>query len=101
MPASNSPTLAGGKVQALYPATHQSVAYTGTAGTIANAISGVVVRVLCTTNAFVKIGTSPTATTADMLVMANTAEYFRARAGDKVSAIQSAAGGTLHVTEMD
>lgn len=82
--------------------THQSVAYTGTAGTISNAISAKVsaVRVLVTTAAYVKIGVSPTATTSDVLMAANVPEIFLCDGGEKVSAIQSAAGGTLHVTEL-
>jgi hypothetical protein len=101
MPASNSPTLSKG-VQALFPATHQSKAYTGTAGTIDNVVTGSVIRVVVTTNAYIKIGASPTATTSDVFMAANIPEYFRCNPGvDKVSAIQAAAGGTLHVTEMD
>ena len=101
MGASSKPTLAGNVVQAVYPQTNQSVAYTGTAGTITNTVKSSVVRVLTTTVAFVKIGVSPTATTSDVYMPAGVVEYFRCVPGDKVSAIQSAAGGTLYVTEMD
>jgi hypothetical protein len=85
-----------------YPLTTQSVAYTGTAGTITNAVSAYInlVRVLVTTAAFIKIDNSPTATTSDVFLPANTPEYFTIKPGQKVSAIQSAAGGTLYVTEM-
>ena len=81
---------------------HQSVAYTGTAGTIANATANHAqwVRVLCTTDAYLAIAASPTATTADMYVTALTPEYFRVNGAVKVSAVQVAAAGTLHVTEM-
>ena len=43
--------------------TAQSVAYTGTAGTITNAVGSQTykVRVVCTTDAFIKIDNSPTA----------------------------------------
>lgn len=78
----------------------QNVAYTGTAGTIANALpngTGAVV-VMCTTAAFVRVGTSPTATTADLPVAANVPVRLEAAAGDKVSAIQVASGGTLYVS---
>ena len=101
MPASPNPTLAGGRVQALSPVTHQKKAYTGTAGTIDNAVASSVIRVVCTSNAHIKIGASPTATTNDVYMAANVAEYFRCSPGDKVSAIQVSAGGDLHVTEMD
>lgn len=100
MSASDQPTMANG-VQALHPSTHQSVAYTTTAGTISNAVKSKVVRVVCTTAAYIAIGTAPTAGTSDMYMAAEVAEYFRIEPGDKVSARQVAAGGTLHVTEMD
>lgn len=82
--------------------THQSVAYTGTAGTITTAISDGVqkVRVVVTTAAYVKIGNSPTATSSDVYMPAEAAEYFTVKSGMKVSAIQVSAGGTLHVTEI-
>lgn len=84
------------------PGTHQSAAYTGTAGTITNAIGDGVnrVRVVCTTDAFIVIGKSPTATTAGVFMPAGLVEYFTINPGEKVSAIQSSAGGTLHVTEI-
>lgn len=82
--------------------THQSKAYTGTAGTIDNAISVGIqkVRVVVTSAAYIKIGSSPTATTADVYMAADAAEYFTITAGQKVSAVQVSAGGTLHVTEV-
>jgi hypothetical protein len=82
--------------------THQSVAYTGTAGTITNAVGTGVqkVRVVVTTAAYIKIGSSPTATTSDVYIPADSPEYFTIAAGEKVSAIQSASGGSLHVTEI-
>jgi len=82
--------------------THQSIAYTGTAGTVANVCSAGVqkVRVVATSACYIAIGTSPTATTAGMYMPADTVEYFTIAAGEKVSAIQSSAGGTLHVTEI-
>jgi hypothetical protein len=93
----------GGNFQAIKLGTHQSVAYTGTAGTISNVItSGVsIVRVICTTAAYIKIGASPTAAATDVYVAANTPEYFMCKddGTEKVSAIQVSAGGTLHVTE--
>ena len=83
---------------------NQNISYTGTAGVIANAVGGStgdwrIVRILCTTQAFVAIGASPTATTSDMPIGAWAAEYFVIPGGWKVSAIQSSAAGTLYVTE--
>ena len=85
----------------------QLVAYTGTAGTIANGLPAgtASVAVLCTTAAYVKVGVSPTATTADFSVPANTlvllpVEMESITGGSgliKVSAVQVAAGGNLTV----
>jgi hypothetical protein len=82
--------------------THQSVAYTGTAGTITNVVASQTykVRVLVTTDAYIKIGNSPTATTSDVYMAAFEPEYFTITPGQKVSAIQVTAGGSLHVTEI-
>ncbi len=81
---------------------HQNAAYTTTAGTIANAIGPQTykIRIVCTTDAFVKVGDAPTATTSDPLFPANSVEYVTITPGQKVSAVQSAASGTLHVTEV-
>jgi hypothetical protein len=81
---------------------HQSASYTGTAGTISNAIGvGIdAVRVVCTTAAYVAIGKDPTATTSDVYMAAGVPEVFIARSGEKVSAIQVASGGSVHVTEL-
>lgn len=82
--------------------THQKVAYTGTAGTITNAVGSQTrkVRVMATTDAYIVIGSSPTATANDPPLPANSVEYFSINPGEKVSAIQVASGGTLHVTEI-
>lgn len=82
--------------------THQSKAFTGTAGTIDNAIgSGTFkVRVVVTSAAYVKVDNSPTATSADVYMAADSPEYFTCTPGQKVSAIQVSSGGTLHVTEV-
>jgi hypothetical protein len=87
----------------------QVVAYTGTAGTITNILPEgcYAVLVICTTFAYVKVGVDPTATTADLPVPANVATIIPivdepkaivgGAAGLKVSAVQVAAGGNLHV----
>jgi hypothetical protein len=82
--------------------THQSAAYTGTAGTITNAIGSgsYKVRVVVTSAAYVKVGDSPTATSSDVYMAADAPEYFSCTPGQKVSAIQVSASGTLHVTEI-
>jgi hypothetical protein len=82
--------------------THQSKAYTGTAGTIDNVVGAQTrrVRVIVTTAAYVKIGNDPTAATSDVYMPANVAEVFNITPGQKVSAVQVSSGGTLHVTEL-
>lgn len=80
----------------------QVKAYTGTAGTIDNAlpVGAKGVWVFCTTIAYVKVGAAPTATATDIPVPASWPILIpiENNTGDiKVSAIQSAAGGNLHV----
>lgn len=86
----------------LAPGTTQTVAYTGTHGAISSAIGADthVVRVLCTTDAFIVFANTPVATTSGMPVSAGIAEYLNIKPGSKVSAIQRASGGDLYVTEM-
>lgn len=80
----------------------QTVAYTGTAGVATNAFGTqtTTIYVVSTTACFIKFGTAPTATTADMYLPANFPFVLQCRGGEKVSAIQVAAGGSLYVTEM-
>jgi hypothetical protein len=83
--------------------THQTVAYTSVAGTIANAIGAGtnVVRVNVSTAAYVKIGNSPTAASTNGIYMASgDPEYFVISPGQKVSAVRVATSGTLTVTEV-
>ena len=82
--------------------THQSAAYTGTAGTIGTAFSAGVkkARIEVTSAAYIKVGVAPTATTSGRLHGGRRAEYLTIAPGEKVSAIQVSAGGTLHVTEV-
>ena len=82
--------------------THQSKAYTGTAGTIDNTVGAQTrrVRVVTTSASYVLIGNDPTATTTDVYMPADWPENFHIAPGQKVSAVQVSAGGTLHVTEL-
>lgn len=81
-------------------------AYTGTAGTSGALPDGCgAVAVLCTTLAHVKVGVDPTATTADLTVAANVTYVLPIEkptnpgsdGAIKVSAVQVASGGNLHV----
>jgi len=83
------------------PLSTEVVAYTGTAGVGTAVPSGVkAVHVVCTTAAFVKIGKTATATVNDIPFQASVPQTFRIEEGDRVSAIQSAAGGNVHITSL-
>ncbi|KRQ11928.1 hypothetical protein AOQ73_05840 [Bradyrhizobium pachyrhizi] len=77
----------------------QNVAYTASAGIVAAGVSTGVnkVRVLVTTDAFVS--TDGGANSA--YVPALKPEYFTVTQGQKVSATQVAAGGTLYINEIE
>lgn len=92
-------------IQCLSPGTTQTVAISGTSAATSNALSKdtVVIRVVATTNCFIRIATgTPTATTADVPLMASVPEYFRVNGQNtlKVAGIQMSASGSLYVTEM-
>lgn len=80
----------------------QTVAYTATAGTIANAFAAqtYAVWVWATTAAHVQVGTSPTATTSDPSIPANTLVTIQVHPGEKLSAVQVSAGGNVYVGEL-
>ena len=74
------------------------VAYTGTAGNGSAIAAGVkAVDVVCTTAAFIAIGKSAIATTSYMPVEAAKHYRYAVAEGDRVSAIQSASGGNVHI----
>jgi len=83
----------------------QSVAYTGTAGSVTGWPAGPQgVLVWCTTDAYIRVGNTVTATTADTPLPAGTpVPIYVPQSGDdatggswRVSAIQISAGGTLY-----
>ena len=80
----------------------QTVAYTGTAGTIANATptNTAAVRVIATTDCFIEITIAGTAAVVNtgLYLPALVPEYFAAGGAVKVSAIQVTAGGSIYVT---
>lgn len=92
-------------IQCLAPGTTQTVSISGTSAATSNALglNTVVIRVVATTNCFIKIATgTPTATTADVPIIASIPEYFRVNGNQtlKVAGIQMSASGSLYVTEM-
>lgn len=89
-------------IPALKVVRNQTAAFTAASAPITNAVgNGVTVVRLCATSAcHVVVGVTPVATASDMYLPANTIMYLGISPGLKVAAIQNAAGGTLHVTEM-
>ena len=78
-----------------------SASYTGTAGTTTAMPAGTqAVRVVCTTDAFVRVGANA-ATTASVFMPAYQVEYFAANSGDTVSAIQVASAGTVYAQPLN
>ena len=52
--------------------------------------------------AHIKFGTNPTATTSDVLIPANTVEFFKFTSGEKVAFIRSASStGDISITAVD
>lgn len=86
-------------IQALSIGAAQQVAYTATPGQSA-ALNTRVVRVVSTTSCHLKVGTNPAAAVTDTYLPANVIEYIKINVGEKISAIQVSAGGTLHITEL-
>lgn len=79
----------------------QSVAVSGTSAqsSAISANSGFV-RLVSTTLCHIRIGSNPTATTANMPIVPYVPEYFAVTAGQKIAAIQNASAGTLYITEV-
>lgn len=58
------------------------------------------VEVWVTAAAYVRVGVSPTAVIGDRFLAANVPIIMPCAPGDKVAAVQVAAGGNLYVTEL-
>ena len=83
-------------------ATVQVVTISGTSAPVTNAFGSqtYAVRVVADTDSYITFGASPTATTSDVLLPANTVEYFTVTPGQKIAFIQKTAGGLGNVTEL-
>ncbi len=96
--------LNGNTIPAFKLGTVQKVAYTGTAGPIGNVITAGVslVEVWCSTDAHIKVGSSPTATTSHTPLTGKVGKIIEVVADgtEKISAIQQSGGGDLYVTEL-
>jgi len=83
------------------PKSTEVVAYTGTAGNgTAIGVGVKAVLVVCTTAAYINIGKTAVATSSDIPVEAAKHYIFRVAEGDRVSAIQQAAGGNAHIVSL-
>lgn len=84
------------------PSTNQTIAVGAASVALTNPFGTytTVVRLCSTTACHIALGASPTATTSSPYLPANTPWFIEVAPGQKVAAIQNAAGGTLHVTEM-
>ena len=84
--------------------TTQSIAVAATSAATSNAFDAetTIVRISTTTNCYIAFGSSPTATTSDVLMPAGTTEYFKVPVPgtSKLAAIRDTADGKLRVTEM-
>lgn len=79
----------------------QQLSYTATAanGTaLADTSKVTFVKVKCTTDAYISIGNSVTATSSSHHMTAGIPDYFKIGAGDRVSAIRDTADGVCHVS---
>lgn len=84
----------------LRPGGSDVVAFAGASVQSTAVPSGVYeIRVVCTSNAWIKVGSNPTATAGDgsLFMPAGLVEYFHVSPGEKVAAIQDSAGGNLCV----
>ena len=97
-----SRTAGGAAVYRPKVGTGQSVAYTGTAGTIATAIGNQtrIVVAWATSDAYLRFDGSAAETT-DAPMPKNSVCAFAVTPGTKVSAVQVSAGGTLYMYEAE
>ncbi len=82
----------------------QLISLTNTSVATASAVttSNGIVRIAVTHSAYMKIATTPTATTADTLLPAGSTSFFKMASGDKVALLGLVATtGTATVTAME
>jgi hypothetical protein len=80
---------------------NENVDYTGTAGQSAAFASGIhAIRICASTASYYKIGTNPTATSADTYLPADEVEYLIVNPGQKISFIQVSSGGKASISQL-
>lgn len=86
---------------ALCPVRSENVSYTDTAGRVTTAFTYPIIRVISTTDCYVKLGNGTVnATTGDVYLPAGAIEYFHRKTYTHLSAIRVASSGTINVSEM-
>jgi hypothetical protein len=86
--------------RALAPGTSQDVSFDASAQSIAFAAGTRMVRLCATQPCRVAFGSNPTAGATDLLLPANTVEYFKATDGQKIAALKQSSAGTLNIVEL-
>lgn len=102
-PAITMPTSATGQsFPALRPGTTTAIQYTTTNVSPEAVIEAHAVRLMCTTNCLIQIGSDPTATISTVLMQASEPEIFRVISGvDTVGVIQANdEAGVIYITPM-
>lgn len=87
-------------LQAVLPGTAQTVAFTTTTQSAALGANTVHVRLIATAACYVAFGANPTATSANMMLPPNVAEYFIVTPATKIAALQVSSGGNINITEL-
>lgn len=82
------------------PTTTVVVAYDGSVASAVVPVNIFCVRLIATSDCFVKIGNNPTAAVTDMFLKAGIPEYFTVANPDKIAAIKLADAGNLNITYM-
>lgn len=86
--------------QVIVQGADKEFAYSATSGVTGTFSTGVnVVRIVCSSEAYVKFGTSPSAPTGSMRIQAAIPEYFGVLENYKVAVFMVASAGTCQVTE--
>ena len=92
---------AGRPIPALTPGDSQRVAVGGTsAQSTALSSETIIVRVQSDVACYLAFGDNPTATNTDLVLPANTVEYFGVAPGSKVAVLQVGGAGFLNIVEM-
>ncbi len=94
------PFTGQGTFQVIVQGVNRSMTYSTTSSVTGTFSTGVnLVRVCCSTDAYVQFGTAPSAITGSLHIVAGLPEYFGVLDNYKMSVMQVASAGTCEVTE--